>query len=399
MKAPAQIQTPQTSTQVFQKLILLRNQLVDMFVERENEITASLVSLISGEPMIMVGEPGTAKTKIVDTLAQFINAKYFYYLLTRFTEPDELLGTLDIRALREGKYVRITKNRLPDADIVFLDEIFKASSAVRNILLDIMLNRRFLNGDSYHELPMLTLYTASNEISSDEEDQAFYDRLLIRVFVKPVSMTSWKDLLIRGINITARKPIIKPIMTREDILALREIVMTRAIKLSENTKIMNKYIEALAELESQGIHVSDRRKVKGLIITATISIIYFEEAPSLDSLADTLRFIAVHDEGDVEKVEKIIMKLGLSSFYQTVQKLQTLEAELKNALRELKEKRTLDELKKVQLYYKRTVAEIKRLPKNPRLLPYIKSVKNTLVEARNVIDEYLSVLRLENMGI
>jgi len=266
-------------------------------------------------------------------------------------------------------------------------------------LLDIMLNRRFLNGDSYHELPMLTLYTASNEISSDEEDQAFYDRLLIRVFVKPVSMTSWKDLLIRGINITARKPIIKPIMTREDILALREIVMTRAIKLSENTKIMNKYIEALAELESQGIHVSDRRKVKGLIITATISIIYFEEAPSLDSLADTLRFIAVHDEGDVEKVEKIIMKLGLSSFYQTVQKLQTLEAELKNALRELKEKRTLDELKKVQLYYKRTVAEIKRLPKNPRLLPYIKSVKNTLVEARNVIDEYLSVLRLENMGI
>jgi len=94
MKAPAQIQTPQTSTQVFQKLVILRNSLVDMFVERENEITASLVSLISGEPMIMVGEPGTAKTKIVDTLAQFINAKYFYYLLTRFTEPDELLGTL-----------------------------------------------------------------------------------------------------------------------------------------------------------------------------------------------------------------------------------------------------------------------------------------------------------------
>jgi len=162
----------------------IKSQLNSLFVGRENEITAVLAGLVSGEPTILVGEPGTAKTALIETLSKLINTKYFYYLLTRFTEPDELLGPLDVNALREGRYVRIVKNRLPEAEIVFLDEIFKASSAVRNILLDIILNKRYLNGGEYHKLPMLALYTASNEISTDEEDQAFYDRLVIRAFVK-----------------------------------------------------------------------------------------------------------------------------------------------------------------------------------------------------------------------
>ena len=127
------------------KLVEIRNSLVGSFTQREVEVTAVLSSLISGEPCILVGPPGTAKTMLIETTAKMINAKYFYYLLTRFTEPDELLGVIDVRALREGRYQRITTNRLPEAHIVFLDEIFKASSSIRNILLDIILNRRILN--------------------------------------------------------------------------------------------------------------------------------------------------------------------------------------------------------------------------------------------------------------
>ena len=85
------------------RLIALRNYLVSSFVQREGEVTCILASLISGEPTILVGPPGTAKTLLIEKLSKSINARYFYYLLTRFTEPDELLGPLDIRGLREGQ--------------------------------------------------------------------------------------------------------------------------------------------------------------------------------------------------------------------------------------------------------------------------------------------------------
>ncbi len=178
-------------------IIEIRNKLLNMFTGRETEILATLTSLVSGEPLILVGPPGVAKTALIESLAKMINAKYFYYLLTRFTEPDELLGPLDIIALREGRYERITRNRLPEAEIVFLDEIFKASSAIRNILLDIILNKRYLNGTDYKKLSMISLFTASNEISTDAEDQAFYDRLTLRVFVKYVSMIYGQNFLIK----------------------------------------------------------------------------------------------------------------------------------------------------------------------------------------------------------
>ncbi|RUM35124.1 MAG: AAA family ATPase, partial [Archaeoglobus sp.] len=181
------------------KLAELKLKLADLFVQREAEITAVLSGLISGEPTILIGEAGTAKTILIEKMAELIDAKYFYYLLTRFTEPDEVLGPLDINALRDGKYVRRTDGRLPEAEIVFLDEIFKASSAIRNILLDIILNRRFRNNGGYSKLPMLTMYTASNEVSSDAEDAAFYDRLTVRCFVKSVSEDAWSELVERGI--------------------------------------------------------------------------------------------------------------------------------------------------------------------------------------------------------
>ncbi|SRR5579875_737633 len=125
--------------QAYNRLTELRDRLLNLFVQKEQEVTAALATLLSGEPCIFVGPPGTAKTMMIETLAKSISASYFYYLLTRFTEPDEIIGPLDISKLREGVYERIIKNKLPDSDIVFLDEIFKASSAIRNILLDIIL--------------------------------------------------------------------------------------------------------------------------------------------------------------------------------------------------------------------------------------------------------------------
>jgi MoxR-like ATPase len=371
-------------------VIEIRSTLNNVFVGREIEITALLAGLASGEPTILVGEPGTAKTAMVEALSRLVNARYFYYLLTKFTEPDELLGPIDINALKEGKYARIMRNRLPEAEIVFLDEIFKASSAVRNILLDIILNKRILNGAEYIKLPMLALYTASNEISTDAEDKAFYDRLTIRVFVKYIEESLWEELLIRGVALPNTMVQLRPVADANYIRALQSATIQRAITLANNSEYRNKYIEALSLLKQKGLEVSDRRKVKVLYVASAISIVCGEDMPSLDSLADALRFTAIHTEDDIKKVEEVVLQAKLSAVNEQVQKLMTLIAELRNSLENVKQlgdKATMNDVKALKVVAKRAVDELKATPPSPRLTRYVSELKSLVAEAINFIKQ------------
>ncbi len=312
----------------------LRARLIDMFVGRESEVDAVIASLISGEPAILVGPPGTAKTAMVEALAKLVNARYFYYLLTRFTEPDELLGPLDIRALREGRYTRVTTGRLPEAEIAFLDEVFKAGSAIRNTLLDIILYRRFLNNGAYVKLPLLTLYTASNEVSTDAEDQAFYDRLTIRCFVKPVEASLWEELLVKGVRLATETVDLKPVLTVEQVREYKKAVDARASEMLADPDIRAKIVSALAELKSRNVELGDRRKVKLVIVAAAYSILNAEQKPTVDSVADALEVVAVHSEDDRRKVEEAIMALKLRTV--DVMKIVALKEELRRAYEGLK---------------------------------------------------------------
>ncbi|HIP63240.1 MAG TPA: AAA family ATPase [Archaeoglobus profundus] len=367
------------------KLNELKLRLAETFVQREAEITAILSGLLANEPVILVGEVGTAKTALIESLAKMINARYFYYLLTRFTEPDELLGTLDINALREGRYVRRTEGKLPQAEIVFLDEIFKASSAIRNILLDIILNKRIFSDGTYIQLPMLALYTASNEVSTDAEDMAFYDRLTVRSFVKSVSEDAWDELIEKGILLDEK---IDPpvILNVDDIKALQRIVNERFRNITRNNSLIRKYIEALATLKQRGIKISDRRKIKVLKIASAISYIYGEKDVSLDSLAEALKFTAIHDEDELKKVEQVILELGLSSFYQHVQKLQIVTSELQNAI-SATTSGGVEELKMLSTIYKKALTVMSELPENPRLIPYMKQLKSAVYRARDLLEK------------
>ncbi len=368
-----------------EKLAELKYELAETFVQREAEITAVLSGLLSGEPVILVGEVGTAKTALIERLAKMIDARYFYYLLTRFTEPDELLGTLDINALREGKYVRRTEGKLPQAEIVFLDEIFKASSAIRNILLDIILNKRIFSDGVYIQLPMLALYTASNEISTDIEDMAFYDRLTIRCFVKSVSEDSWEELIEKGILLDGglEAPVL---LSVEDVKEFQRIVSKRFKNITQNTTLIRKYIEALAVLRQRGVKISDRRKIKVLKTASAISVIYGEENVTLDSLAEALKFTAVHDEDELKKVDQVILELGLSSFYQHVQKIQVVTAELQNALN-ASLSGGMDELKMLSVVYKRASTVMAEIPQNPRLIPYTRQLRQAISRAKEVLEK------------
>ena len=142
-------------------------KLAEPFVGREEEARVIALGIITGEHVVLIGEPGTCKSALARRAADLINAKFFKYLLTKFTEPDELFGPLDINALKQGRYVRITRNKLPEAEIAFIDEIFNANSAILNMFLTIMNERILYDGYSEIKVPLWTMIAASNTVPDE----------------------------------------------------------------------------------------------------------------------------------------------------------------------------------------------------------------------------------------
>ncbi|MEM0021025.1 MAG: AAA family ATPase [Fervidicoccaceae archaeon] len=371
-----------------QKIYSLRNSLNQQLVEREKEVTAAISALISGEPAVFISPPGTGKTKLVELLSMLISAKYFYYLLTKFTEPDELIGPIDVAALRKGRYVRITRGRLPEAEVIFLDEIFRSSSAIRNFLLDIILYKRVFNGSEYIRAPILTIYTATNEVSLESEDAALYDRLTIRDFHGNVGFDSWRKLLEKGILLeTNQYREVQPILTSEEIRRIQEIVKTRARELISNDSFINKYMEVLAELKSSAIELSDRRKVKTLIVASAISFIYRESTVSLDSLGDAIRLTAPSTEDEVKKVEEVLAKVGLSSYDYKIRQIKTLEAELSNIISRTRAVPAESNVRALDDVLSKSELILERASESRRLESYSSSLREKVIEARNLISK------------
>src|SRR3954466_10116553 len=172
----------------------------ERYLDKGELIRLLMVTLVAGEHMLIVGPPGTAKSALIRHLARLVDARYFEYLLTRFSEPNEIFGPIDIRAFREGTYVRRVETMLPDADIVFLDEIFKSNSAILNSLLSILNERRFFPGSASIQVPLSSLYGATNEIPNDDALSAVFDRFLVRTLSDNLDSFHFHGLIERGLR-------------------------------------------------------------------------------------------------------------------------------------------------------------------------------------------------------
>jgi MoxR-like ATPase len=167
-------------------------------IERDTEVRLLLLAALSGEHILYIGPPGTAKSELGRRLSRLTHGRYFERLLTRFSVPEELFGPLSMRALEEDRYLRQTAGYLPEATVAFIDEIFKANSAILNTLLTVLNERLFDNGADRVRVPLLCLVGASNELPESEELDALYDRFLIRRLVSQVTPAGLLEMLSRG---------------------------------------------------------------------------------------------------------------------------------------------------------------------------------------------------------
>jgi len=244
------------------------------FLDKEEIVRLMLISVAAGEHMLLIGPPGTAKSAMVRLFARLIDARYFEYLLTRFTEPNELFGPVDIRAFREGTYTRRTDTMLPESEIVFLDEIFRSNSAILNSLLTILNERRFSNGSKLMQVPLLSMFGASNEVPNDDNLSAIFDRFLLRVVSDNLDSYHFHNLVQKGIeNEGARltgKDQVRPLFSSKE---LHELHKRFDQHLSFSEDFLSKYKGLIFQIRSEGVSVSDRRVVKLLKLFAASAIV------------------------------------------------------------------------------------------------------------------------------
>ncbi len=243
-------------SQLRERLTSVLDRLGAGLIERGRIVRLAFLAALAGEHTLLVGPPGTAKSELARRLhLAFAGARYFERLLTRFTVPEELFGPLSISALEQDRYERMTAGFLPQATIGFIDEVFKANSAILNALLTLLNEREFDNGAGRERCPLISVIGATNEVPADEVAEAFFDRFLLRLPVGPVSAAGFRSLL--ELDGAEPAPVPRP-LTEADLAALQ--AAASAVRLPEPVAELLAELRAL--LAGEQVYVSDRRWVK-----------------------------------------------------------------------------------------------------------------------------------------
>ncbi|HUL68260.1 MAG TPA: AAA family ATPase [Burkholderiaceae bacterium] len=297
------LSSPAATTKL--RLARLLDTIETGLVERRSVVRLAVLAALAREHTLLIGPPGTAKSQLARRLhLAFSDARYFERLLTRFTVPEELFGPLSIRALEEDRYERLTAGFLPDASIAFIDEVFKANSAILNALLTLLNERLFDNGAGRQRCPLISLIGATNEVPEDEVGEAFFDRFLVRVSVAPLSDGGFRALL-------ERAPGDDAVAIEAFDTAERDAIAAAAQSLPLAPEVATLLAELRAHLREQGTYVSDRRWVKIVGLLKTASVTDGRDRVSVWDLALVPACTAADATGQARVAEWLAARLGV----------------------------------------------------------------------------------------
>ena len=262
-------------------LAQVRDELRAAFKEREQIVDGLLIAALAGEHIFLIGPPGTAKSMVARAFAGVLGGTYFELLMTRYTEPNEVFGPIDLQAWSQhGTYGRRTTGHFPEAHVAFLDEAFKANSSILNSLLAAINERVFHDDGKVMPIPLRTVVAASNELPEGNELEALFDRFILRYEARYVRDHASFAAVVRG-----TLPAVTASMSLADLDAHRAAV--------ESVPVSDDVIDALfslrSALEQEGFVVSDRRWRKLLRILQAKA--YLEG----DAEVDTIHFEVLTD--------------------------------------------------------------------------------------------------------
>lgn len=246
------------------------------FVGRDEVIDLIALAVTAGEHLFLHGPPGTAKSALIRQFAQGVRGRYFEYLLTRFSEPNEIFGPIDLARLREGTVATVTAGMLPEAEFVFLDELFNANSAILNNLLTVLNERIYRRGAETHRLPLLSLFSASNHLPEDDALRALFDRFLLRCHVDNLRREAMPQLLAAGWALENPDQLESGV-TADDLRRL-----SRRVYAVDLRPVEERYADLVFKVRDLGVALSDRRAVKVLKLVAASALLCSREkaAPS-----------------------------------------------------------------------------------------------------------------------
>lgn len=305
------------------KLVEIKTALNAKFYERENEVEAILIALLSRQHMLMIGPAGTAKSALAVELAKIVQGtKYFQWLLTRFSSPEELFGPLSLKDLEQGIYKRNTELKMPEANLVFLDEIFKANSAILNSLLTLINERIFYNAQAPIRVPLMSVIGASNEYPEEGEGlEALFDRFLLRFEVDYIAdENNFLSMMKCGGQL-----IPMPSMTLEELIQLQN--------LTDEVDIPDEVYTAISqirkELRDEGIRPSDRRFKQSLCILQGKALVNLRKTVLVDDIS-ILENVLWESLDQKDTVSFIVRRHAQDIVIQTLDSIQTEAVEVFN---------------------------------------------------------------------